>query len=141
MFISYSRKDKKWLDRIQMHLKPLVRDRSVKVWSDANIKAGSDWRKELETALAQSKVAVLLVSASFLASDFVVHNELPALLDQEGVPVIWIPVSACLYESVGIDKYQAVLNPAKPLNRLHHAHVDEELVRICREIQKAFTRS
>ncbi|HLP57724.1 MAG TPA: hypothetical protein VK186_02795 [Candidatus Deferrimicrobium sp.] len=35
-------------------------------WDDTQIKPGSDWRMEIETALNQAQVAVMLISADFL---------------------------------------------------------------------------
>ena len=36
VFISYSHKDKEWLERLQTMLVPLTRD-GIKVWADTNI--------------------------------------------------------------------------------------------------------
>jgi hypothetical protein len=33
--------DKKWLEKLQTMLKPLVRKNSVSVWDDTNIRAGA----------------------------------------------------------------------------------------------------
>jgi len=41
VFISYSHNDKKWLDRLLIHLKPLSRDYDIDVWSDKKIRTGS----------------------------------------------------------------------------------------------------
>jgi hypothetical protein len=37
------------------------------------------WREEIKKALASAQVALLMVSADFLASDFVTREELPEL--------------------------------------------------------------
>src|SRR5438067_632555 len=76
VFISYSHEDKEWLDRVQVHLKPLERDHAISVWSDKQIQAGSRWRQEIERALQKTRIAVLLISADFLASDFIANDEL-----------------------------------------------------------------
>ena len=41
VFISYSHKDKRWRDELVTHLKPYLRDDSIKSWSDEEISPGS----------------------------------------------------------------------------------------------------
>ena len=81
IFVSYSHRDKVHLHRLQVHFRPFERDYSIQVWSDEKIQSGQLWRKEIETALKQTAVAILLISADFLASDFIANEELPRLLD------------------------------------------------------------
>ena len=45
MFISYSHADRKWLERLQVHLRPLIRDSIADIWDDTRIQAGDAWLK------------------------------------------------------------------------------------------------
>src|ERR1700741_1807520 len=81
VFISYSHKDKKWHDDLDTHLKPYLRAGSIVSWSDQQIAPGSEWFKEILSALANSKVAVLLVSPDLRASDGTHEHELGQLLN------------------------------------------------------------
>lgn len=135
VFISYSHKDKKWLTRLQVMLKPLIQKNSIKVWDDTRIEPGGLWKEEINKALGKAKTAVLLVSPNFLASDFIVENELPKLFDKADVSVLWVSLSACMYDETEIAKYQAINDPSKPLDKLSKAQQNETLVRICNQIK------
>jgi predicted nucleotide-binding protein len=65
VFISYSHKDDKFRAELETHLKPHFRAGSITGWSDRQIVPGSHWFKEIESALANSRIAVLLVSPDF----------------------------------------------------------------------------
>lgn len=143
IFISYSHKDKKWLDKFHVFFSPLVRQEKLHPWSDDQISPGADWRKEIQEVLASAKVAVLLVSPHFLASDFIAREELPPLLkaaEKGGLTILWIAVSASLYTETEIANYQAVNDPSRPLDSFKPSQVHQELVHIFGHIKRAMER-
>jgi hypothetical protein len=112
------------------------------VWDDTHIQTGGKWKEEIEKALARASVAVLMVSSDFLASDFIAEHELPPLLaaaEKEGVKIIWIPVTFCLYDETEIADYQAAHNPNQPLDGLSPTELNQVLVKICKQIKAAAT--
>ena len=140
VFISYSHKDEKLMKELLEHLKLFARSGSVRHWSDQQIAAGSKWFDEIRGALHQTSAAVLLVSPSFLASDFIHEHELGPLLKEAeagGVKILWVPLRASAYEETPLKDYQAVSSPDKPLAQMSKADRDEAWVRICKEIKKA----
>lgn len=140
VFISYSHQDHEWLSKLQIHLKPMIRNQTLDVWDDTKIQPGAEWRKEIENALRVAKVAVLLVSPEFLASDFIAENELPPLLNAaqtEGLTIIWIPLTHSCYEGTEIEKYQATHPPNSPLDSLNASEQNRALVDICKQIKEA----
>jgi len=139
VFIGYCHKDKRWLGDLQTHLKPHVRNGSITAWSDKQILPGSKWFSEIKVALASTKVAVLLVTPNFLASDFIHEHELTPLLKEAengNVHIIWIPVRACSYKETKLKDYQAAIDPDKPLANMK-VERDRAWVRICEEIKRA----
>lgn len=62
-------KDNRWLQRLHVHLKPLGRWGILELWDNTRIAPGMERRREREEALARARLAILRISADFLASD------------------------------------------------------------------------
>ena len=143
VFISYSHKDDKWRQALLTHLAPFIQGKDLNVWDDTQILPGTKWKEEIETALAATKVAVLLVSADFLASKFINEKELPVFLEnaeQGGLTILWIPVRPSSYKYTKVNDYQAVHPPHQALSKLTEDEQEDAWVEICDKIQTAFER-
>lgn len=117
VFISYSHSDSSWLDRLQMHLKPLERAGLIDRWDDTCILAGKVRTELVQAALHEAQIAVILVSASFLASEQLTTEELPHLLDAAArgqLTVLPLIVSPCLIDS---EPRLALLRPVNSMER------------------------
>src|SRR5215467_2783032 len=51
VFISYSHKDAKWLEKLKQFLRPLEDKELIRVWDDSEIRPGSDWLGDISKAL------------------------------------------------------------------------------------------
>jgi internalin A len=143
LFISYSHRDSKWVERLRTMLRPLEQRHGLELWDDSRIQPGSLWREEIEKALASARVALLLVSSDFLASDFVTRNELPTLFraaKQEGLRILWVPLRPCLWQHIPeIEQYQAAIPPDRTLASMtEEVEQEEAFVQIAEEIMKVF---
>lgn len=139
VFISYSHKDKPWLDKFRTNLKTLERNKLITVWDDTKIKSGARWKEDIKVALSSAKAALLLVTPDFLASDFIYENELPPILNAataEGLTIFWVAVRPSLVEETDLIEFQAANDPGKPLSSLSDAAAEKEIVEICREIKE-----
>nr|BBH93660.1 hypothetical protein KTA_18590 [Thermogemmatispora argillosa] len=142
VFICYTREDREWLERLRTHLAPIERQGTFDVWDDTLISAGSRWEEKLEDAIARAGVAVVLVSAKLLASDFIMTRQLPKLLDRArlaGTLIIPIVVSPCLFEESELHGFEPANDPRKPLALLSKPAQQLALTDIARRITAAVT--
>jgi len=139
MFISYSHRDQAWLDVIKAPLEPYVELRGLKVWDDTHIAPGDFWRETITHALSSTRVALLLVSPGFLASEFIRTQKLMYFLeaaDRYAVKVHWLLLSD-LGDAVNpLGERQAILDTAKPLDQLD----PPDLVRALANLAKCVAR-
>jgi hypothetical protein len=145
VFISYSHQDDVWLQRLRVHLKPLEREHRIEIWDDTVIKSGSNWKEEIGQALDATRVAVLLVSADFLASEFIASNELPLLLSaakKEGAIILPVILSPSRFErSPNLAQFQAVNDPSRPLVSLAKGEQEAILVKVSEAIEGSLNHS
>ncbi len=140
VFVSYSHDDDRWLAELKKFLKPLVDRGLLNTWDDKKILAGSDWQSEIEKALQSASMAIFLVSQSFLASDFIAHQELPPLLEKaknQGLTIIWIAVSASTVRDSVLSQFQAANDPENPLDAIPKPERNKVLVKIYDQVMKA----
>ncbi len=103
VFISYSHKDEVWKDALKPHLKMLEQVGYIVLWDDRKIDTGGEWEKEIRAHMKKAAVVVCLISANYLASDFVTKEEVPFLLERkekEGMPILPILIKPCAWKAV-----------------------------------------
>jgi signal transduction histidine kinase len=143
VFISYSRKDAEWLDRLRAQLALLIDSGTVDLWYDTGeIEPGDIFNRSIEEAIDTSSAAVLLVSADFQASDFIKKNELPRLLrraDAGELRLFWVPVGHCpLADKLG-ETYHTVGHPSRPLETCDRGEVNKVLADLARKLEQHVT--
>jgi len=98
VFVSYAREDRRWLDPdyryslIPFLMESLRRHRAV-FWFDKELKPGDEFRRLIESEIDQSQIALLIVSQSFLNSEFIENREMPRIAERARLgKMIIVPV-------------------------------------------------
>ena len=137
-FISYSHQDESWKDRLVKHLKVLQMEGILEIWEDRQIGAGEDWYQEIQKAMKESEVAILLVSVDFLTSKFILGEEVPHLLKlraKEGLKIYPVIIKPCAWKNV---KWLSEMNlrpkDGKAISGGNAYHIDTDLAAIAEEI-------
>lgn len=143
IFISYNHVNKKWLKDVHNHLSSLRQGGVIDHWDDTRIQPGSIWEEEIKQALKRARFAVLLVSSEFLASDFIIKNELPPILEaakEEGLVVMQLIVNPCRLPKT-LSRFQTVNPPSKTLIEMKAAERARIFVKLAEEIEAAVAAS
>ena len=123
---------------LKYNLKPLERNSMIEIWEDTRIKTGDNWKNEIERALKESESAILLLSADFLASDFIMENELPQLLkraEEEGTRIFQIIISPCCFdETKSLSQFQALNSPSNTLIKMNRGDQERLLHKLAQSI-------
>jgi hypothetical protein len=136
--ISYSHKDEDWKDRFVEQLRVLQKEGLFNVWEDRQIGAGDNWKEQIEDALNSCQVAVLMITASLLTSDFILRDEVTKLLkrrEKEGVRIIPLIVRDCPWEEVRwLSPIQARPKDGRPLSGMAEHEADTAMSALVREL-------
>jgi ribosomal protein L21 len=152
VFISYSSKDKKYVEEMKPFLNALKRNHNIDTWYMSMLNTGDKWKEKIHEQMAVAKVAVLMVSQNFLDSDFIREVELPELLqaaEDEHATIMWIPVEACQVKStiitgkkgskICIKDYQAVCPTTKTLQSMNKTERTQTYNKLCEDIKCCFS--
>jgi hypothetical protein len=107
IFLSYSHTDATLLNRLRMHLSPLRRAKRIEVWTDQELLPGDQWDDVIHQNLEQADIIVLILTADFIASDYVWEVELKTALERAAhnqarlIPILMQPVD---YNAMRMDQ-------------------------------------
>src|SRR4051812_2873018 len=134
VFVSYSREDAEWRRRFVTMLAPVVRERGLEVWSDDRLLGGEAWRPALGGAIGRSRAALVLVGPDSLASEFIMDEELPALLAR-GARLVCMLVRPCLWQRVAaLRELQWAHDPRRDGPVASSSDPEGQIVRVCEQL-------
>ena len=83
-FLSYAHRDGSLVDTLHEDLKvhlEISKAYEFRGWRDTGILPGEAWDDEIQAAILECEMAILLVSPTFLSRPYIVEKEIPKLLD------------------------------------------------------------
>ena len=118
LFYAYARADETLRNRLNSHLGLLRQQGLIEEWYDREILGGSLWEEEIDAHLKTARIILLLISPSFLASEYCYSIEMQRAMERhvEGsarvLPIILRP---CDWETAPFGKLQALPKDGKPV--------------------------
>lgn len=98
IFYCYAREDKALRNRLEKHLGNLKQQGFIMGWHDYEISAGKEWEREINDYLNIAHIILLLVSPSFMHSEYCYSIEMKRALERQDagkarvIPVLLRPV-------------------------------------------------
>src|SRR5271157_3611953 len=138
LFYSYSHKDEELRKELEDHLSLLRRQGVISGWHDRMIGVGEEWKGQLDKNLEESQIILLLISPSFLASDYCYDIETKRALDRHDkgeatvIPVLLRPVD---WEGAPFARLRGLPIDLRPVTRW--TNKDEAFTNIAKGIRRA----
>ena len=141
IFIFYTDKDnenidsnKRWLDRLLVHITPLNLQDKVSIWSVQEMAISKTWLQEIQ-------VAVLLISPEFLASKYICNNEFTVIIksvSERGAMILPVILRSCLLHKTSLNFLHDVNILNKPLNSIPEHEQDQVFLSVAERLLKIF---
>ncbi|HEU5374478.1 MAG TPA: NB-ARC domain-containing protein, partial [Ktedonobacteraceae bacterium] len=128
--------------QLEAHLALLKKEGIITVWSDHDISAGTEWKRELDTRLNKAQIILLLISADFLASEYLYSTEVERAMEMHEAGtarVIPIILRHTLWETAPFGKLQALPKKGKsvePVTGSYWQNTDEAFLNVAKGIRK-----
>jgi O-acetyl-ADP-ribose deacetylase (regulator of RNase III) len=119
VFVSYAREDERLRDKLSDHLGGLRTGGYISQWNDGQIVPGQEWAPEIIRRLDEADIILMLVTSSFLGSEYIGRVELARALERHRrgevivIPVILKPAD---WQSAGLEGLQALPKDGKAVS-------------------------
>jgi len=140
IFISYSHKDKEWLESKLCPLLNVLRHKKIDYWYDINIKTGEKWDPKIRNEIEQASLFICLITDNFLQSEYIRVKEIPAMLNRN-VPIFPILLKQCMWDLLDwLKETQIFPKECKPLDQFDPEEQETLIKMIVRDIVKNFIK-
>src|SRR5215813_5839494 len=118
IFFSYARKDEHLCSALENHLASLKNQGLIASWYAYKISAGKEQAQEVENALSQARIILLLISADFLASEYCFSVEVKQAMERHHsrtarvIPILLRPSN---YQGTPFEELQPLPTNGKPV--------------------------
>lgn len=111
LFVCYAKKNQvaasDLIERLKDYARP-SRKYNYVFWRDVELLAGQDWAAEINRNIQACHCGILLISTSFLNSDYIKNIELPRLFANNKIiiPVALSKINFDKHDLLGLEQYQ-----------------------------------
>lgn len=109
MFVSYAHANQELASRFSAQLKEYTlpsKAYQYNIWLDTDLLVGENWDQEIKKTLNKCNLGLLLISASFLGSNYITSIELNLLKTKPIIPVLLWPVDFDRHDLKGLRENQ-----------------------------------
>ena len=138
IFFSYAHEDEEYRIRLEKHLSTLRNEGLVADWHDRMIGPGERWDAEIRERLGRSDIVLLLLSADFLASDYVTRVEMVEAFARHRAGealVVPVVVQPCDWHATALAELNALPRDGLPITSW--ANAEEAYLDVARGIRRA----
>jgi len=142
-FISYSHEDADLLAKLLKHLAALNREGLLDAWTDKEIHAGGVIDDHVDAAMEDAQLFILLISASFIHSDYCFAKEFARALERhEAGEAIIVPiiVRECDWNIDALRKFKALPDDGKAIISRHWHSDDEAFAHVASGLRKLLSK-
>jgi len=147
IFISYAHEDIAFQKELVKRLKPLKRKKEIVLWHDGVVMPGEEWDASIKKQLEAADIIIILLSADFVASDYIYEKELPRIIERrKNGEIQLIPIVArnVILDGTNIEMYQCLPQDEKrrlkPIIEWDKQHLDKVWVQIDKQIRGVIDR-
>ena len=116
--LCYAHQDERMVSKLKDHLSTLEHNGHIALWDYGHISPGAEWEQEIDKHLNEAQIILLLISSSFLASNYCYKKEMQRAIERHErkearvIPVILRHVH---WEEPPLDKLQPLPDRQKPI--------------------------
>lgn len=136
--LSYAHEDEDLKKRLDVHLTALKRSGKIETWNDRSIVPGAEWDDTIKMELNTADFILLLVSADFLASDYIWQVEIAKAMERhrnKEAVVIPIFLKPCDWQEMPFAPLQGLPKNAIPVTEFSDR--EAAFLQIAQEIRRA----